>query len=155
MQLSESKTAIIYVKYEPRSLKPFDQLASVQNVKSTNASVRQSMKRVRWDKMSMGPKIERLNLTNKTKYSKGTDRQPTILLNGKNIKYVKTFKLLEVYHDEKLDIPTHCDNMSESLRSNIHKLSRLAGSKWSLNCQTLKTIYLGVFVARMAYTART
>lgn len=135
LQLSESKTAIMYVKYVPRALKPFSQLASMQKEG-----------RVRKDQMSMRAK-------NKVNHLKSTTKKPIIKLNGRTIGYVNSFKLLGVHYGEKLKVQTHCKIMSEELKGLFHKLTRLSRSRWGLNCNTLNIIYQGVFVSKVTYAA--
>lgn len=136
LQLSESKTASMYVKYIPRALKSFEQHASMKKEG-----------RIRKDKMSMRSKNKKYDLSNST-------RKPVIKLNGNTIKYVKTFRLLGINFGEKLKVHSHCEMISAALKGLFQRLTSLAKSKWGLNCNTLKIIYKGVFVARAAYAAR-
>lgn len=136
LQLSESKTSVMYVKYVPRALKSFGQL-----VNATKEG------RIRRDKMSMRTRNKKHGLSKST-------RKPVIKLNGNTIKYVEAFKLLGINFGEKLKVRTHCEMISESLKGLFQKLASLAKSKWGLNCNTLKIIYKGVFVAKAAYAAR-
>ena len=140
LQLSESKTAMMYVKYIPKLPKKTSELASIRKDKNS--------KRSRNNRKALT-----LNKKNKSN-SKCTDRRPVIKLNGKTIKYTTCFKLLGVYFDEKLGIKTHCIKTAESLRNSFHKLARLAGKTWGLKSGAMRTIYRGVFVAKATYAAR-
>ena len=94
--------------------------------------------------------------TDKTKYllMKGKlIRDPTIKLNGKNIKRVKTYKYLGIHLDEGQTFTTHINNICQSGLKTVNRLITLALGHYKIPIKTIKLYYKVIIIPIISYGA--
>jgi hypothetical protein len=81
------------------------------------------------------------------------NKQLDVMFNGTSIKHVDHAKYLGVTLDRTLTFKSHLEKAAGKVSSRVNLVSKLAGTKWGSNAQTLRTTSLALVYSSAEYCA--